>query len=80
MVTVTPNLYQFTLKLQRNATKCDGRTDRQTTIGQLSYNNIDSNDPFSFGIGEQFLSITDNITRQPASVTAKGKLNVILAY
>ena len=41
MVTVIPNLYQLTLKLQRNdiIVLCDGHIDRQTR--QLSYYNID---------------------------------------
>ena len=40
MVTVIPNLYQLTLKLQRNVTKCDRRTDGRSDR-QLSYYNID---------------------------------------
>ena len=49
MVTVIPNLYQLTFKLEINdiIALCDGQTDRQTdktdrqTDGQLFYYNID---------------------------------------
>ena len=44
----------------------------------LSENYNSSNYLFSFGIAEHFPSITDNITRQPARVTAKWLPNATL--